>query len=166
MTVLSAKSTRSVLLIAPLLIFIALFFLWPLGVMMKQAISDTAVLPGRLALVAQSGGVCTAMLDFARPHGIGFSSVLSLGGVLDVDFGELLDALLEAGGCRPGLLEELGLPAVEQGRAAEAEIGGDGFGAVPVEHHLDGLGFEFVTVRAALLARCFPGHQTLLCSSV
>lgn len=44
MTVLSAKSTRSVLLIAPLLIFIALFFLWPLGVMMKQAISDTAVL--------------------------------------------------------------------------------------------------------------------------
>ena len=44
MTVLSAKSTRSVLLIAPLLLFIALFFLWPLGVMMKQAISDMAVL--------------------------------------------------------------------------------------------------------------------------
>jgi acetyltransferase len=56
--------------------------------------SDVEVLPGRLALVAQSGGVCTAMLDFARPGGIGFSTVLSLGGVLDVDFGELLDALL------------------------------------------------------------------------
>lgn len=65
------------------------------GLGLNATFSDTAVLPGRLALVAQSGAVCTAMLDFARPHGIGFSSVLSLGGVLDVDFGELLDALLE-----------------------------------------------------------------------
>lgn len=38
------RTTRAVLLIAPLLIFIVLFFLWPLGVMMKQAVSDTAVL--------------------------------------------------------------------------------------------------------------------------
>jgi acetyltransferase len=49
---------------------------------------------GRLALVAQSGAVCTAMLDFAHPAGFGFSTVISLGGVLDVDVGELLDALL------------------------------------------------------------------------
>lgn len=34
---------RALVLIAPLLVFIVLFFLWPLGVMMKQAISDTAV---------------------------------------------------------------------------------------------------------------------------
>lgn len=65
------------------------------GLGLNATYSDTPVLPGRLALVAQSGAVCTAMLDFARPNGIGFSSVLSLGGVLDVDFGELLDALLE-----------------------------------------------------------------------
>ncbi len=50
--------------------------------------------PGRLALIAQSGAVCTAMLDFATPLGIGFSSVVALGGALDVGFGELLDALL------------------------------------------------------------------------
>jgi len=44
MTVLSGKNIRAVFLITPLLVFIALFFLWPLGVMMKQAVSDTAVL--------------------------------------------------------------------------------------------------------------------------
>jgi len=50
--------------------------------------------PGRLALVAQSGAVCTAMLDFAASTGIGFSTVVALGGGIDVGFGELLDALL------------------------------------------------------------------------
>ena len=52
-------------------------------------------LPGRLALVAQSGAVCTAMLDFAAPMQIGFSTVISLGGGLDIGFGELLDALVQ-----------------------------------------------------------------------
>ncbi len=51
-------------------------------------------LPGRLALIAQSGAVATAMLDFATPLGIGFSCVISLGGGVDVGFGELLDLLL------------------------------------------------------------------------
>ena len=51
-------------------------------------------LPGRLALIAQSGAVCTAMLDFAGPMQIGFSTVTSLGGGIDVGFGELLDALV------------------------------------------------------------------------
>src|SRR5205823_7909191 len=51
-------------------------------------------LPGRLALVAQSGAVSAAMLDFAAPMGIGFSSVISLGAGIGVGFGELLDFLL------------------------------------------------------------------------
>ena len=50
--------------------------------------------PGRLALIAQSGAVCTAMLNFATPLGIGFSTVAALGGGYDVGFGELLDALV------------------------------------------------------------------------
>jgi len=48
---------------------------------------------GSLALVSQSGAICTAMLDWATPEGIGFSSVVSLGGSSDVDFGEVLDYL-------------------------------------------------------------------------
>ncbi|MEO8485516.1 MAG: GNAT family N-acetyltransferase [Betaproteobacteria bacterium] len=64
------------------------------GIGLNASLSDVPVRPGRLALVAQSGAVCTAMLDFARPAGIGFSTVISLGGVIDVDVGELLDALV------------------------------------------------------------------------
>ena len=48
---------------------------------------------GSLALVSQSGAVCTAMLDWATPEGIGFSSVVSLGASSDLDFGEVIDYL-------------------------------------------------------------------------
>ena len=50
-------------------------------------------LPGSLALVSQSGAVCTAMLDWATSNGVGFSSVISLGGSTDLDFGEVVDYL-------------------------------------------------------------------------
>ncbi|MGA7180827.1 MAG: bifunctional acetate--CoA ligase family protein/GNAT family N-acetyltransferase [Thiobacillaceae bacterium] len=50
-------------------------------------------LPGDLALVSQSGAICTAMLDWAASNGIGFSSVISTGASADLDFGELLDYL-------------------------------------------------------------------------
>ena len=61
---------------------------------LNATVGNTIARPGRLALVAQSGAVCTAMLDFAGSVGIGFSTVTSLGGAMDVGFGELLDALL------------------------------------------------------------------------
>jgi acetyltransferase len=51
-------------------------------------------LPGTLALVSQSGAVCTAMVDWARPNKVGFSSVISMGGSRDVDFGEIIDYLV------------------------------------------------------------------------
>jgi acetyltransferase len=53
-----------------------------------------AALPGSLGLISQSGALCTAMLDWATPRGIGFSSVVSLGGSRDVDFGEAIDYLV------------------------------------------------------------------------
>jgi acetyltransferase len=53
-----------------------------------------SVLPGSLGLIAQSGAVCTAMLDWARPNKVGFSSVVSLGGSTDLDFGEAVDYLV------------------------------------------------------------------------
>ncbi|KPK60967.1 MAG: acetyl-CoA synthetase [Gammaproteobacteria bacterium SG8_31] len=49
---------------------------------------------GRIALVSQSGALCTAILDWARPRGIGFSCVISSGIAADVDFGEILDYLV------------------------------------------------------------------------
>ncbi|GBG12722.1 acetyltransferase [Novimethylophilus kurashikiensis] len=50
--------------------------------------------PGNLALVSQSGALCTAILDWAQGNSIGFSSVISLGASADVDFGEILDFLV------------------------------------------------------------------------
>ncbi|CAK0758136.1 acetyltransferase [Gammaproteobacteria bacterium] len=50
-------------------------------------------LPGRLALVSQSGALCTAILDWAHAAGVGFSSVISIGTFADIDFSEVLDYL-------------------------------------------------------------------------
>ena len=51
------------------------------------------VKPGNLALVSQSGALCTAILDWAPAQEVGFSSVVSMGASVDVDFGEVLDYL-------------------------------------------------------------------------
>ncbi|MGD8572792.1 MAG: bifunctional acetate--CoA ligase family protein/GNAT family N-acetyltransferase [Gammaproteobacteria bacterium] len=48
---------------------------------------------GPLALVSQSGALCTAILDWAAPRNIGFSAVVSLGSASDIDFGDVLDYL-------------------------------------------------------------------------
>jgi len=48
---------------------------------------------GNLALVSQSGAVCTAILDWAQSQNIGFSTVVSTGAAADIDFGEILDFL-------------------------------------------------------------------------
>ena len=50
--------------------------------------------PGHLALVSQSGALCTAILDWAQVSDVGFSSVISMGASADVDFGEILDFLV------------------------------------------------------------------------
>jgi acetyltransferase len=49
---------------------------------------------GNLALVSQSGALCTAILDWAQPNDVGFSSIISMGATADVDFGEILDFLV------------------------------------------------------------------------
>ncbi len=49
--------------------------------------------PGSLALVSQSGAICTAILDWAESNEIGFSAVVSTGIGADLDFGDYLDFL-------------------------------------------------------------------------
>ncbi len=48
---------------------------------------------GHVALVAQSGAFCTALLDWADSEGFGFSAVASLGATAEVGFGDVLDYL-------------------------------------------------------------------------
>jgi acetyltransferase len=50
--------------------------------------------PGNLALVSQSGAICTAILDWAEINDIGFSTVISTGISADLDFGDYLDFLV------------------------------------------------------------------------
>ncbi|MCS0628234.1 bifunctional acetate--CoA ligase family protein/GNAT family N-acetyltransferase [Telluria mixta] len=60
---------------------------------LNASFAPVAALPGRLAFVAQSGALVTAVLDWARTRRIGFSCFVSLGDGSDVDFGDLLDYL-------------------------------------------------------------------------
>jgi len=47
--------------------------------------------PGRLAFVSQSGALVTAMLDWAADKTVGFSGIVSVGDMIDVDLGDLID---------------------------------------------------------------------------
>jgi len=69
-----------------------------LGIMRPQlglnaTFSHNIAGPGHTALVSQSGALCTAMLDWAEGHGVGFSAMVSLGDAADVDFGDVLSYL-------------------------------------------------------------------------
>ena len=60
---------------------------------LNASFSHVKANPGKIAFVSQSGALCTAVLDWARPKGIGFSHFISLGDCTDIDFGDALDIL-------------------------------------------------------------------------
>jgi acetyltransferase len=60
---------------------------------LNASFAHDTVKPGQIAFVSQSGALATAVLDWARTRGIGFSYFVSLGNSADVDFGDTLDYL-------------------------------------------------------------------------
>ena len=54
-----------------------------------------AARPGKLALISQSGAIVSSIIDWAEVAGVGFSHVLSLGDMADVDVGDCLNMLAE-----------------------------------------------------------------------
>ncbi len=60
---------------------------------LNASFAHVGAAPGQLAFVSQSGALVTAMLDWARGRGVGFSHFVSLGESADVDFGDMLDWL-------------------------------------------------------------------------
>jgi acetyltransferase len=60
----------------------------------KLNASFAALMPndGEIAFMSQSGALCTAILDWSKPQGIGFSRFVSLGNKADVDEVALLQA--------------------------------------------------------------------------
>ena len=60
---------------------------------LNASFGPTMPLPGNLAFISQSGAVCTAVLDYALKEKVGFSYFISIGSMLDVDYGDLIDYL-------------------------------------------------------------------------
>ncbi len=58
---------------------------------LNATFAPATVLPGNIAFLTQSGAMATTVLDWALPRRIGFSSIVSMGDMSDVDFGDLLD---------------------------------------------------------------------------
>jgi acetyltransferase len=71
-----------------------------LGVILPHVGLDTTFLttepePGNIAFISQSGALGDAILDWGASMGIGFSLFASLGSLIDVGFGDLIDFLNE-----------------------------------------------------------------------
>jgi acetyltransferase len=49
--------------------------------------------PGNVAFISQSGALCTAVLDWSFKEQVGFSAFVSIGSMLDVGWGDLIDYL-------------------------------------------------------------------------
>lgn len=60
---------------------------------LNATFSKGSVQAGNLALISQSGAFCTAIMDWAKPNDVGFSSIISMGAAASLDFGEILDYL-------------------------------------------------------------------------
>jgi acetyltransferase len=67
-----------------------------LGVMrpnygLNATFADGIARPGNVAFISQSGALCTAVLDWSRSENVGFSAFVSIGSMLDVGWGDLID---------------------------------------------------------------------------
>lgn len=49
--------------------------------------------PGNVGFISQSGALCTAVLDWSLHENVGFSAFVSIGSMLDVDWGDLIHYL-------------------------------------------------------------------------
>ncbi len=66
-----------------------------LGVMspvsgLNATFAGSMALPGNVAFLSQSGALCTAILDWSKKENVGFSHFVSVGSMLDVDWGDLI----------------------------------------------------------------------------
>jgi acetyltransferase len=66
-----------------------------LGVMnpltgLNATFASTMARPGNVAFISQSGAFCTAVLDWSLKDMVGFSAFVSIGSMLDVNWGDLI----------------------------------------------------------------------------
>ncbi len=65
------------------------------GIGLNASFAGEAPKSGGVAFISQSGALCTSILDWAIEENIGFSYFVSIGNMLDVDFGDLIDYFCE-----------------------------------------------------------------------
>ena len=63
------------------------------GAHLNASFASEMPVAGNLAFVSQSGAICSAILDLAAKECIGFSHFVSIGSMLDIDFGDIIDYL-------------------------------------------------------------------------
>jgi acetyltransferase len=66
-----------------------------LGVMlpwygMNATFAGAMARPGNVAFISQSGAICTAVLDWSFEENVGFSAFISIGSMLDINWGDLI----------------------------------------------------------------------------
>ena len=57
----------------------------------NASFANKMALPGKIALISQSGALCTAILDWSIKQNVGFSNFVSIGSMMDVSFHDLID---------------------------------------------------------------------------
>lgn len=60
---------------------------------LNAGFAHMAAQPGGIALLSQSGAIATSLVDWAAENNLGFSHIVSLGDMADVDVGDYLDML-------------------------------------------------------------------------
>lgn len=63
------------------------------GIGLNASFAHLAPPKGRIAFLSQSGAIIGSVVDWAAARGIGFSHLVSMGEMADVDFGDMLDYL-------------------------------------------------------------------------
>lgn len=61
------------------------------GIKLNASFASATPPAGRVAFVSQSGALCTSLLDWAIEEHVGFSHFVSVGNMLDVGVGDLID---------------------------------------------------------------------------
>ncbi|MCW3980523.1 MAG: bifunctional acetate--CoA ligase family protein/GNAT family N-acetyltransferase [Candidatus Bathyarchaeota archaeon] len=60
-------------------------------VKLNATFADKTASSGKIAFISQSAALCSSVLDWASEAHVGFSAIVSVGSMLDVDFGDLID---------------------------------------------------------------------------
>jgi acetyltransferase len=63
------------------------------GAKLNATFAASMAKPGSVGFISQSGALCTAILDWSLKENVGFSAFVSLGSMLDVGWGDLINHL-------------------------------------------------------------------------